>query len=324
VDEVLVRVHATSVHADVWHVVAGRPYAMRLMGAGLRRPKSPVPGTDVSGIVEAVGANVDRFVVGDEVFGETVRGHPWHNGGAWAELVAAPATKLVSKPRDVPHEHAAAVATTGMIALDLLLAQGRMRDGAHVLVNGAAGAVGSIVVQLALAHDGIVTAVDSATKLPLLRTLGAQHVIDCATVDYTAGTERYDVIVDIPGNHHWKRNLRVLTPGGVYVPVGHEGYGQAGRWLGAMRQIIPLAVRGTWNRSLAGFSTGEAATDRLARLARLLETGQLTPHIDRTYPLQQAPQALRHLMSGTVQGRIVLTPATSSPRSGAPAGAERV
>lgn len=306
-DEVLVRMHATSVHADIWHVIAGRPYAMRLMGAGIRKPKRPIPGTDVSGVIEAMGSNVTSLAVGDEVFGEAVRGIPWHSGGSWAQLVTAPATKLVHKPAGVSHEHAAAVGTTGMIALDLLRAQGGMRDGARVLVNGAAGAVGSIVVQLALAYEGTVTAVDAADKLPLLEKLGAQHVLDYATTDYTSGSERYDVIIDIPGNQHWRRNVSVLTPDGCYVSVGHEGYGESGRWLGAMRAILPLSVRGLWNSQLAGFSQGAPAEVRLTELARLMSSGQLTPHIDRAYPLEQAPEALRHLMSGTVQGRLVLT-----------------
>jgi NADPH:quinone reductase-like Zn-dependent oxidoreductase len=262
----------------------------------------------VSGIVEAVGAKVTAFTPGDAVFGEAVRGIPWHSGGSWAQLVTAPATKLVHKPGGVTHEQAAAVGTTGMIALDLLFGQGRMRDGARVLVNGAAGAVGSLVVQIALAHDATVTAVDAAEKLPMLQGLGVQHVLDFAATDYTAGSERYDVIIDIPGNHHWKRNVAVLTPDGCYVSVGHEGYGEAGRWLGAMRAILPLSVRGLWNRQLAGFSTGKPAAERLSELAQLLASGQLTPHIERTYPLEQAPDAVRHLMSGTVQGRLVLTP----------------
>lgn len=306
-DEVLVRMRASCVHADVWHVIAGQPRALRLMGAGLRRPKVPIPGTDVSGIVEAVGARVNDLAVGDAVFGETLRGMQWKNGGAWAELVTAPADRIIRKPEAVSHDEAAGVATTGLIALDVLMSQGNLRDGSHVLVNGAGGAVGSIVVQLALAHECIVTAVDTTTKLDGLRALGAQHVVDCTRDDYTTGEARYDVIIDIPCNHHWKRNAAMLNRMGRYVPVGHDGYGTAGATYGSMRHVIPLAIRGTWDRRLAGFSSGTPTRARLTELARLLESGQLTPRIEARYSLDQAACALRHLMGGTVQGRIVLT-----------------
>ena len=181
-DEVLIRVRAASVHPDVWHVVAGRPAVLRLMGSGVRRPKDKVPGTDVAGVIESVGAAVTRFRPGDEVFAETIRGVQWRNGGAYAEYATAPEEGVALKPPDVSFEEAAAVPTAGLIALNNL-PQSRVLPGHRVLVNGAAGGVGAIAVQLAKAYGAHVTGVDHTRKLALVRSLGADRVID-----YTART----------------------------------------------------------------------------------------------------------------------------------------
>jgi NADPH:quinone reductase-like Zn-dependent oxidoreductase len=307
-DEVLVRVRAASVHPDVWHVLHGVPYVLRLMGAGLRRPSQPVPGIDVAGVVEAAGAAVTRFGPGDEVFGETVKGFQWRNGGAFAEYVAAPASALARKPGNLGFEQAAAVPTSGLIAWSALHRQARVKAGEHVLVNGAGGGVGTFVVQLAKAAGTCVTAVDAAGKLAALTALGADRVIDYATVDFTRGSERYDVIVDIPGNHSFADCRRVLAHDGTYVLIGHDGYGTtAGRRLGSLPRVLPLVAQAPFRRQLppVDFSTPDKAAV-LDELARRLEAGELQPVIERTYPLSEAAEAIRHLETGRVTGKIVL------------------
>lgn len=229
-DDVLVRVHAASVHPDVWHVVTGRPYVLRLMGSGLLRPKYRIPGTDMSGQVESVGKNVTRFKQGDEVFGETVLGNQWKNGGAFAEYVSVPQDALAHKPANVTFEQAAAVPTAGLIVLQNLRGV-RLRPGAKVLVNGAAGGVGGCAVQLAKAYGAHVTGVDETGKLDLVRSLGADQVVDYTREDFTRGAERYDLIFDIPGNRSFAECRRVLALDGSYVLIGHDRFGDAGgRW----------------------------------------------------------------------------------------------
>ena len=212
-DEVLVRVRAASVHPDVWHVVAGRPAVLRLMGSGVRRPRERVPGTDVAGVVESVGSAVTRFEPGDEVFGETIRGVQWRNGGAFAEYATAPEEGLALKPSGVSFEEAAAVPTVGLIALNNLPRR-RVPSGSRVLVNGAAGGVGAIAVQLAKSYGAEVTGVDHASKLALVRSLGADRVIDYTSEDFTRAGEQWDLIFDVPGNHSFKAIRRALDPRG--------------------------------------------------------------------------------------------------------------
>jgi NADPH:quinone reductase-like Zn-dependent oxidoreductase len=230
-DEVLVRVRAASVHPDVWHVVTGLPYLLRLMGAGLLKPKNRIPGTDMAGHVEAVGKNVKEFRPGDEVFGETLRGLQWHNGGAYAEYVAVPEDMLALKPANVTFEQAASVPTTGYIVLMNLRGKAQVKPGQKVLINGAGGGVGTLALQIAKAHGATVTAVDSTEKLDMLRSLGADQVIDYTQEDFTRRDERFDLIFDIPGNHSFSDCRRVLTPEGVYVLIGHDHFGQQGHHL---------------------------------------------------------------------------------------------
>jgi NADPH:quinone reductase-like Zn-dependent oxidoreductase len=308
-DEVLVRVRAASLHADVWHTLTGLPHVLRVMGAGVRRPRQPVPGTDLAGVVEAVGAKVTRFRPGDEVFGETLRGHQWTNGGAFAELAAAPETGMAHKPPNVSFEQAAAVPTSGLIAHMNLRGLAGAPPGAKVLVNGAAGGVGSIALQLARARGANVTAVDAPDKLDILRELGADHVIDYTRVDFTREAERYDFIFDVPGNHPVAACRRALTPDGQYVLIGHDQYGHGmRRWLGLLPKAIGLVLRSLFVRQLR--SMGAGSIDKpaaMAELAALLADGQLTPHVDRVFPMAQIADALEHLMSGRVRGKIVLT-----------------
>lgn len=308
-DEVLVRVRAASVHPDVWHVVTGRPYLLRLMGAGLRRPKRRIPGTDVAGHVERVGDRVTRFKPGDEVFGETVKGYQWRNGGAFAEYVSAPEEALALKPGNISFEQAAAVPTSALIALHNLPRDGRSLRGRRVLVNGAGGGVGGFAVQLAKASGATVTGVDETRKLDLVRSLGADRVIDHTEADFTRGDERYDLVLDVPGNHSFKECRRALAPGGSYVLIGHDGYGSAaGRWLGSVPRVLKLVAMAPFVRELPtpGFSMPKKQ-DSLAVLKELIEAGSLKPVVDRTYPLDQVPEAMRYLQQGHARGKVVIT-----------------
>ena len=310
-DEVLVRVRAASVHADVWHVVAGLPYVLRLMGSGLSRPEHPIPGTDLAGVVEAVGAKVSRWKPGDEVFGETHRGMQWVNGGAFAEYAAVPEDVLASKPSQVGFEAAATVPTSGLIALFNLEQVGLPTTGQHVLVNGAGGGVGTIALQVAKAHGATVTAVDRSEKFELLRQLGADHLIDYRHQDFTRGTERYDLIFDVASNLRFFDCTRVLTRAGKYLLIGHDHYGTRGRRvLGSLPQLFGLVPLTPFTRHLPklNFSMVIDKARLIEALRALLESEQLTPVVAQAFPLAEASEALRYLMTGEALGRIVLTP----------------
>ncbi len=307
--EVLVRVRAASVHPDVWHVVTGRPRVLRIMGGGVRRPKQPVPGTDIAGVVEETGPGAKRFRPGDAVLGETIKGYQWANGGAFAELVAVPEDWLAPKPGHVTFEQAASVPTSGIIALSGIRDQGGVAAGHEVLVNGAAGGVGAIALQIAKAHGARVTGVDVGDKLDLVRSLGADRVLDYERDDFTLGDERYDVILDVPGNRSFREVRRALAPAGRYVLIGHDAYGREGRaTLGSLPRFFRLMARSPFTRQLPSldFSTPDKPSS-LAYLAGLLESGALTPVVDRTGPLAEAAAAIRRLESGRARGKIVLT-----------------
>jgi NADPH:quinone reductase-like Zn-dependent oxidoreductase len=308
-DEVLVRVRAASVHPDVWHVVRGLPYALRLTGVGLLKPKKVVPGTDVAGHVESAGKNAARFRPGDEVFGETIKGYQWHNGGAYAEYASVPEDSLAPKPANVTFEQAAAVPTSGLIALQNLPHGGRLRGGRRVLVNGAGGGVGAFAVQLAKAHGAEVTGVDHARKLDTVRSLGADRVIDYDREDFTRSGERYDLIFDVPGNHPFSACRRALAPDGTYVLVGHDRFGRgAGRWLGSIPRVLKLVALSPFVGQLPtpDFSMPDKQS-RMAVLKGLLEAGKITPVVDRAYPLSRVPEAIRYLEGGHARGKVVIT-----------------
>lgn len=308
-DEVRLRVRAASVHPDVWHVVRGLPYVLRIMGAGLLRPKNRVPGTDMAGRVESVGKDVRRFGPDDEVFGESVRGYQWNNGGAFAEYVSVPEDALAPKPANLTFEQAAAVPTSGLIALHNLPDAGRLRPGQRVLVNGAGGGVGVFAVQIAKAYGANVTGVDSTRKLEMVRYIGADRVIDYTQEDFTRSGERYDLIFDIPGNLPFSECKRALATEGRYVLIGHDRFGQgAGRWFGSVPRVLKLVVLSPFVSQLPppNFSMPNKK-DSMTVLKGLLETGKLIPVIDRTYPLAEAPEAIRYLEEGRAQGKIVIT-----------------
>jgi len=306
-DEVLVRVRAASVHPDIWHVIRGWPYFLRLMGNGPRRPKPAPLGTDMAGTVEAIGSAVTRFKPGDDVFGETIRGHQWKSGGAYAEYVAVREQALEPKPANVSFEVAASVPTAGFIALQAVWGNELVQPGRHVLVNGAGGGVGSMTVQIAKSYGATVTGVDSAEKLDLVRSFGADHVLDYTKQDFTQNGERYDLIVDIPGGRPWAELKRALTSDGRYVIIGHDGYGTASRWIGSMRTIAPLMARSLFTPQLRPLSRAGTNPERLPFLRQLLEDGKLTPVIDRTFPLGEVAEAIEYLASGSARGRVLIT-----------------
>jgi NADPH:quinone reductase-like Zn-dependent oxidoreductase len=308
-NDVLVRVRAASVHPDVWHVVTGLPYVLRLMGAGLVRPKQPVPGTDLAGIVEAVGRDVARFQPGDAVFGESHGGFQWVNGGAFAEYAAVPQGALARKPDNVTFEQAAAAAASGFIALANLRQAAPVQPGQRVLINGAGGGVGSIAIQLAKARGAHVTGVDRAEKLDMIRTLGADEVIDYTQGDFTRRGDRYDVIVDVASNLSSADCKRMLTPTGTHVFIGHDHYGNAaGRVLGGLPRAVAHLARGAFARRSSVHSSMPSKQDVMTTLADLMETGKITPVIDSAFALDRVREAMRHLMTGRARGKIVVTP----------------
>jgi NADPH:quinone reductase-like Zn-dependent oxidoreductase len=306
--EVLVRVRAASLHPDVWHVVTGRPYMLRLMGSGVRRPKRPIPGSDVAGIVEAVGPGAGRFQPGDAVFGETHHGMQWVNGGAFAEYVAAPEDALARVPAGVALDVAATVPTAGIIALLNLREAEPLRPGQRVLVNGTAGGVGSIVVQIAKARGAHVTGVDDGAKLELVRALGADDVVDYRRHPALAPGARYDLIFDVASTLPFAAVKRALTRDGIYVIIGHDDYGRgAGRIVGGVPRVLSYVARAPFSRHLRA---NLAAIDKRAAmqtLADLLAARQLTPVVGRRFPLAAVHDAMRCLVAGRTVGRIVLT-----------------
>jgi len=294
--EVLVRVNAAGVDQGVWHLMVGMPYVMRLVGFGLRAPKNRLLGYDVAGRVEAVGSNVDRFRPGDEVFG-TCR-------GSFAEYATTSADWLDSKPDSVSFEEAAAVPISGYAALNAVRRHGRVRHGDRVLIIGAGGGVGTFAVQIAKADGAEVTGVASSGKIELVRSIGADHVIDYTREDFADGRTRYDVILDIAGNRPLSQLRPALTPRGTLIIVGAEN---AGNWLGIRRQLRAAALSPLVRQKLGFFISKERGHD-LEELRKLLETGAITPVVDRKFPLDDVPQAIRYLRDGHARGKIVIIP----------------
>jgi NADPH:quinone reductase-like Zn-dependent oxidoreductase len=295
-DEVLVRVRAAGVDQGVWHLMAGLPYLMRIAGVGLRAPKNPVRGVDLAGRVEAVGQNVTGFQPGDDVFG-TCR-------GSFAEYACARADRLVRKPASLSFEQAAAVPVSGCTALQAVRDRGKVRPGQRVLIIGAGGGVGTFAVQLAKAFGAEVTGVCSTSKTDLVRSIGADHVIDYTREDFADGRNRYDVILDIAGNRSLSQLRGALAPNGTLVIVGGEG---GGRWFGGIdRQLRALVLSPFVGQKLGTWIATQPKED-LETLRELLEAGKITPVVDRTFPLSEAPEAIRYLRDGRAHGKVVIT-----------------
>jgi NADPH:quinone reductase-like Zn-dependent oxidoreductase len=292
-DEVLVKVRAAGLDRGTWHLMAGMPYAARL-AVGLRAPKNPVPGLDVAGVVVAVGSEITRFKPGDEVFGISK--------GSFAEFAAARESKLARKPSNLSFEQAAAVPVSGMTALRGLSDAGHLQAGQKVLILGASGGVGSYAVQIAKALGAEVTGVCSTSKRDLVRSIGADHVIDYTQEDFAKGDKRYDLILDIGGNSPLSRLRRALAPRGTLVIVGGEGRGS---WIGMDRQVRALALSPFVGQRLTMLGPKEHYTV-LERLTELIEDGKLVPAIEQTYPLSEMPNAMRHLEAGRARGKLVI------------------
>jgi NADPH:quinone reductase-like Zn-dependent oxidoreductase len=291
--EVLVKVHTAGIDRGTWHAMTGLPYLGRLY-FGLRKPKRPVPGLDVAGTVVAIGADVSRFAVGDEVFGICK--------GSFADYARAREDKLAPKPANLTLGQAAVVAISGLTALQSLRDAGRVKHGQRVLIIGASGGVGTFAVQIAKTFGAEVTAVCSTAKTDLVTAIGADHVIDYTQDDFAKGPQRYDLILDIGGNSPLSRLRRALTPRGTLVIVGGE---DSGRWTGLSRQLRALALSPFVRQRLTIRFPKETHVD-IERLVELIEAGQLTPVIDRTYELAAAADAMRHLEAGHARGKIAI------------------
>jgi NADPH:quinone reductase-like Zn-dependent oxidoreductase len=292
-DRVLVRVKAASINPLDWHFVRGTPYLVR-MQAGLRSPKRTTPGADVSGVVEAVGDSVTRFQPGDKVFGEGY--------GTCCEYVSISGNGLSLKPQSLTFEQAAAVPIAAQTALQGLRDRGQVQPGHHILVNGASGGVGTFACQIAKSFGAQVTGVCSTRNVDLVRSIGADNVIDYTTQNYTTGTDRYDVILDTVGSQSLSANKRSLTPNGRYVSVGAE----MSDWLGPlihMSRILTASVGG--GQKMAPMLATLSSED-LGTLRDLLDAGDVTPVIDRTYPLSAVPEAVQYVERGHTRGKVVI------------------
>lgn len=293
--EVLVRVVTAGVDQGVWHLMVGMPYAMRLAGFGLRAPKNRLLGYDVAGRVEAVGVNAGLFRPGDEAFGTC--------HGSFAEYAVARADRLAAKPDEVSFEQAAATPTSGYTALQAVRDHGKVKAGQRVLIIGAGGGVGTFAVQIAKADGAEVTGVCGTAKTELVRSIGADHVIDYTKEDFTDDRIRYDVILDTAGNRPLSHLRRALTPRGTLVIVGGE---DAGNWLGIRRQLRAAALSPFVGQEL-GFFIAKQRSQDLEELRKLLEARAIRPVVDRTFPLDEVPDAISYLRGGHARGKIVIT-----------------
>jgi NADPH:quinone reductase-like Zn-dependent oxidoreductase len=294
-DEVLVRVRAAGLDRGAWHIMAGLPYLIRLAGYGLRKPKAAGLGSEMAGVVEAVGAKVTGLQPGEAVFG-TCR-------GSFAEYAVARPDRLARMPANLTFEQAAAVPVSAVTALQAVRDRGRVQAGQRVLVVGASGGVGTFAVQIAKALGANVTGVSSTPKMELVRSIGADHVIDYTRADITEANQRYDLIIDIGGNRPLSQLRRVLTRDGTLVIVGGE---DGGRWTGGIHRQLHATLLSPFVRQRLGtFITKENGTD-LDAIRTLIETGAVTPVIDRVVGLSEVPDAIRHLVGGDVRGKIVI------------------
>lgn len=301
-NQVLIKVRAAAANPLDWHYMRGTPYFMR-MESGFRKPNDPRIGTDVAGVVVEVGSGVTQFKPGDEVFGVA--------GGAFAEYARASQKRIALKPASLTFEQAAAVPIAAITALQALRDKGKLQAGQKVLINGASGGVGTFAVQIAKSFGADVTGVCSTRNLELVRSLGADHVIDYTKDDFTQGEQRYDVIVDNVGNRTLSEIRRVLNANGNYVIVGGGGP-DAGNWLGPMMLPLKAAMLSPFVSENMSMILAEVTTSDLTALGDLMQAGKVTPIIDKTYPLAEVPAAIRYLEGGRARGKVVISVAPAS------------
>lgn len=292
-DEVLIRVRAAAANPMDYHFMSG-VYLMRL-ATGLRKPKPTRPGVDVAGEVEAVGKNVTRFHPGDPVFGVA--------RGTFAEYVCGSQDRFGLKPDNLTFEQAAAIPVAGATALQALRDKGRLQPGQKVLINGASGGVGTFAVQIARAFGADVTGVCSTKNVDLVRSLGANHVVDYTAGDFTRGKERYDLVLDCVGNHPLSDYRRIMTDNGTLLPIGARA---SGRWVGPLAQLLKLLVSSWFVKQKVVFFVARVNTEELTALKELIEANKVTPVIDRRYTLSQVPEAIRYLKQGHARGKVVI------------------
>jgi NADPH:quinone reductase-like Zn-dependent oxidoreductase len=298
-DQILVKVRAASVNPYDWHFIRGTPYIMRVMMAGIRKPKDPRIGVDYSGTVEAVGKNVTQFKPGDEVFG--------NKSGAFAEYLCPRADRtVVLKPGNITFEQAAGVPVAGLTALQGLRDKGKVQPGQKVLINGASGGVGTFAVQIAKSFGADVTGVCSGRNVDLVRSLGADHVIDYTKEDFSKGDVRYDVILDNVGTQPLSGFRRVLKPNGICVMIGGGGPNE-GKWVGPMARPIKAKLMSPFISQKMSMMMAQGNKDDLNILADLMQSGKVTPVIDRTYPLSEIREAIRYLEAGHARGKVIIT-----------------
>ena len=299
-EQILVKVRAVSVNPYDWHFVEGTPYIMRTFGVGLRKPKEIRLGVDFAGTVEAVGKNVTQFKPGDEVFGG--------RDGAFAEYVCRRAVGAVApKPAGLTFEQAASINIAGITALQGVRDKGKVQPGQKVLINGASGGVGTFAVQIAKSFGAEVTGVCSTRNLEMVRSLGADHVIDYTKEDFAKGDQHYDVILDNVGNHSLSEYRRLLTPNGIYVLIGGGGASEQG-FLGGLAKALDAAVYSKFVKQKMGMMMADPSTKDLTLLADMMQSGKIKPVIDRTYKsLSEVPDAIRYVEEGHARGKVVIT-----------------
>ena len=291
--QVLVKVRAASVNPYDWHFMRGEPRIMRL-GNGLRKPKRTRIGVDFAGTVEAVGKNITQFKTGDEVFGG--------RAGAFSEYIVVSERFLIPKPENLSFEQAGAVQIAGLTALQGLRDKGKLQPGQKVLINGASGGVGTFAVQIAKTLGAHVTGVCSTRNVDLVRSVGADHVVDYTKEDFTTAAERYDLILDLVGNHGLLAVRRALTPDGKYVMIG----GPAGRWIAPMDTVIRAFMLRPFVKQEMGFMISKVNRDDLMLLREMMQTGKVKPVIDKTYPLSQTRDAVAYVETGRARGKVVI------------------
>jgi NADPH:quinone reductase-like Zn-dependent oxidoreductase len=299
-DQLLVKVRAASVNPLDWHFIEGTPYIMRAMGVGFRKPTDTRLGVDFAGTVEVVGKNVTQFKPGDEVFGGRT--------GAFAEYVCVREARAVAlKPANITFDQAASVPIAGITALQGLRDKGKVQPGQKVLINGASGGVGTFAVQIAKSYGAEVTGVCSTRNMDMVRSLGADHVIDYTKEDFTKSDQRYDVILDNVANHSLSEFRRVLKPNGIYVLIGGGGASE-NRWLGpGLTQAFKAMFLSKFVSQTMGMMLAELNQKDLTFLADLMKSGKVTPVIDKRYKLSELPQAIEYLEQGHARGKVVIT-----------------